>query len=79
MNENSELVKLYTGGDVVVRRIKLELEVKGINALIKDGFKQGLGAGFGGGVPSAIDIFVTEENFEKAHEIVEALTEDSFE
>jgi len=73
---NDKLIKLYTGGDVVINRIKQELEANGINALIKDRFKQGLAAGFGDGVPSAIDIFVVEENFEKANEIVNALIEE---
>ena len=73
MNENDELVKLYTGGDVIINRIKQLLEAQGINSLIKDGFKQGLAAGFGEGVPSAIDIFVTEDDFEKAGEIVNAI------
>lgn len=73
MPENAEVVKLYTGGDVVISRIKLELEAKGIKTLVKDGFKQGLAAGFGEGVPSAIDIFVTEDDFKKAKEMVNAI------
>ncbi len=73
---NNNLIKLYTGGDVVVHRLKQELEANGINALIKDGFKQGLAAGFGEGVPSAIDIFVVGDDFEKANEIVEALIDE---
>jgi ArsR family metal-binding transcriptional regulator len=75
MNEQDNLVKLYTGGDVIINRIKLELEAQDINCLIKDRFKQGLAAGFVDGVPSAIDIFVTDEDFEKANEVVKALTE----
>ncbi len=76
MIENDDLVKLYTGADVIINRIKMELEARGINTLIKDGFKQGLAAGFGEGVPSAIDIFVTQEDFEKANEIVNAIIEE---
>lgn len=76
MNEHDGLKKLFTGGDVIIARIKQVLESKGINSLVKDGFKQGLAAGFGEGVPSAIDIFVTEEDLEKANEIVKALTEE---
>ncbi len=76
MNDNDKLVKLYTGDDVTVSRLKQELEATGINVLITDGFKQGLAAGFGEGVPSAIDIFVLEEDFEKANEIVNAITEE---
>jgi hypothetical protein len=76
MIENDDLVKLYTGADIIINRIKMELEARGINTLIKDGFKQGLAAGFGEGVPSAIDIFVTQEDFEKANEIVNAIIEE---
>ncbi len=73
MSENDNIVKLYTGGDVIINRIKLTLEAAGINALIKDGYKQGLAAGFGEGVPSAIDIFVTEIDFEKAKQILDEI------
>lgn len=53
---------------------KTELQAKGISSMIKDRFKQGLIARYGDGVPSAIDIFVTDEDFEKANEIVNAIT-----
>uniref|UniRef100_UPI003217FFE5 putative signal transducing protein n=1 Tax=uncultured Draconibacterium sp. TaxID=1573823 RepID=UPI003217FFE5 len=70
------LVKLYTGLEIIINRIKFELESEDIKCLIKDGFKQGIEAGFGGGVPSAIDIFVTEKDFAKAGELVKAITEE---
>ena len=76
MTDYDGLIKLFTGGDVIISRIKQELEIEGINALVKDRYKQGLAAGFGDGVPSAIDIFVTEEDYDKAIQIVKALTED---
>lgn len=76
MHENDGLVKLYNGGDVIINRIKHLLEAEGINSMIKDGFKQGLAAGYGDGVPSAIDIFVTDEDFEKANKIVNAITKE---
>ena len=43
--------------------------------MVKDGFKRGIEAGIGGGVPSLIDIFVTKADFEKANEIIKAITE----
>lgn len=76
MSNNDDIVKLYTGGDVIINRIKLLLEANDINSLIKDGFKQGLAAGFGSGVPSAIDIFVTQEDFEKANKILNSIIEE---
>jgi hypothetical protein len=76
MTDYDGLIKLFTGGDVIIARIKQELELEGINSLVKDRYKQGLAAGFGDGVPSAIDLFVTEEDYDKAIQIVKALTED---
>lgn len=76
MSENNNLVKLYTGGDVIINRVKQELEEAGIKSMVKDGYKQGLAAGFGDGVPSAIDIFVVESDFERANEIVKGIIED---
>ena len=75
MGKQERLVKLYTGGDIIINRIKNELEAKGIKSLLKDGYRQGLGAGFGEGVPSAIDIFVVEADLEKAIEIVNVIVE----
>jgi hypothetical protein len=75
MNERDGLVLVYTGRKVIIERIKAELECNGINSIIKDGFRQGIEAGFGGGVPSAIDLFVTESDIEKAKEIIDAIIE----
>ncbi|WP_319482074.1 DUF2007 domain-containing protein [uncultured Draconibacterium sp.] len=76
MDQQDKIVKLYTGEDVVISRLKQELEAAGINPMIRDGFKQGLAAGFGEGVPSAIDLFVVEADFPKAQEILKAITEE---
>jgi len=70
------VVKIYTGGDVIINRLKDELEAQGIYSLIKDRYKQGLAAGYGDGVPSAIDLFVLESDQEKALEVVKAITEE---
>ncbi len=69
--ENSDgIVLVYTGGEIDILRIKAELENLGINSIIKDGFKQGIAAGFGGGVASAIDLYVAKDDAEKAIEII---------
>lgn len=70
------ILNIYTGGDVIINRLKQELEKEGIYCLVKDGFKQGLIAGFGEGVPSAIDLFVKESDLERALEIVQAITQE---
>ncbi len=69
------LVLVYTGGSVIIERIKSELDQKGIVSITKDGFRQGLEAGFGGGIPSAIDLYVKESDTEEAIKIIKAIIE----
>ena len=73
MKSKNELVLLFTGSNVIVERIKAELEQNGIYSIVRNGFQHGIEAGFGGGVPSAIDLFVTESDMEKAKEIIKAI------
>lgn len=75
MSGKDELVLVYTGRKIIIERIKAELESNGIISIVKDGFRQGIEAGFGGGIPSAIDLFVTESDTEKAKGIIEAIIE----
>jgi len=75
MSGKDELVLVYTGRKIIIERIKAELESNGIISIVKDGFRQGIEAGFGGGIPSAIDIYVTESDVEKAKEIIKILDE----
>ena len=71
-----QIVKIYTGSEIIINRLASELEAKGILSLLKDGFQQGIEAGFVGGVPSAIDLFVRESDLSAALEVVKALTEE---
>ncbi|MCK3685707.1 DUF2007 domain-containing protein [Maribellus sp. YY47] len=75
MNTQDEIVKVYTGDEFMVNRIKQELELHGIFSLIKDGYGQGISAGFVGGVQSAIELYVREEDLKAAIETIEAITE----
>ncbi len=75
MTNKNGLVLVYTGTEVVVSRLKSELELQGINSIVQNGFNSGLAAGFGGGIPSAVDLFVTETDLGKATEIINAIVE----
>ena len=75
MSAKDGLVLIYTGRIIMIERIQTELESNEIVSIMKDGFRQGIEAGFGGGVPSAIDLFVTKSDVEKAKEIIEAIIE----
>jgi hypothetical protein len=68
-----KLIKLLTAGTVEINRVKTALEENGIFVVVKDGFRQGLEAGFAGGTPSAIDLFVSETDFVRASEILNDL------
>jgi len=75
MSAKDGLVLVYTGRKVIIERVRAELELNGIFSIMKDGFQQGVEAGFGGGVPSAIDLYVTESDVERTKEIIEAIIE----
>lgn len=76
MHDKDKLVLVYVGNELIVERIRVKLELEGIIPIIKDGFNSGISAGFVGGVPSAIDLFVIESDFEKATEIINAIAEE---
>ncbi|NQU53096.1 MAG: DUF2007 domain-containing protein [Bacteroidetes bacterium] len=76
MHDKDKIVLVYTGNEVTVERIKVNLEMEGIIPIVKDGFNSGLSAGFVGGVPSGIDLFVLDSDFEKAIEIVKVIVEE---
>ena len=73
MNEKDKLVLVYTGTEIAITRIESELEKEGIFSLKKDGFKDGIKAGFGGGVPSAIELYVLENDTAKTLEIIQSM------
>lgn len=68
---DNDLVKVYTGPEITVRLLKEELESIGVPSIIEDKFKSGISAGFGAGVPSAIDVYISETDLEKAKPLIE--------
>lgn len=73
MNNSDGIVLGYTGGEVNVQRIKTELEIQGIESIVRDGFKEGIAAGFGGGIPSNIELYVNQSDVENAKEIIKII------
>lgn len=73
MNEKDKIVLVYTGDEVTVARIRVNLELKEIVPIVKDGLHSGMSAGFAGGTRSTIELYVIESDFEKATEIINAL------
>jgi hypothetical protein len=70
MSEENELVRVYTGTEIKVRLLKDILGKAGIPGVIKNNFDSGLAAGFGGGLPSGVDLYINENQLDKANPIV---------
>jgi hypothetical protein len=70
MKKDSDLVKVFTGSEVSGILLKAELEDIGIPALIKNDFQTGMSAGFVGGIPSMIDLYINESDRAKADPVI---------
>ena len=70
MSENIERKRVYTGSEVNVQHLKTLLEDAGIQTQVRNEFASGLRAGFGGGLPGQVQLFVITTDFEKAEKIV---------
>ena len=68
--ENYNLIKVYAGSELEVNLLKAELENQGISSIIKNDFASGVVAGFGGGTPSSIYLYVKESDVEKSNSII---------
>jgi hypothetical protein len=70
MKEKNNLVRVYSGTELMVNLLKDELEKFGVSSLIQNDFKSGVVAGFSGGVSSAVDLFIQEFDLKKAELII---------
>ena len=65
------LFLLYSGGEVEVLLLKAELAQNGIATMTRDDFQMGVKAGFYGGSPSLIDLYIYEEDQERAQRVLQ--------
>ena len=70
MKNKNELIRVYSGTEISVLHLKEELEESGISSMMQNDFRSGISAGFIGGVPSAIDLFIMESDLKKAEPII---------
>jgi len=71
MNENSEMVRVYSGTELTAELLKDELESIGILGMLKNEYHSGVVAGFSGGVPASVDVFILEADLKKAMPVIE--------
>lgn len=71
---DSNYIKVFTGSFIIVQLITDKLNAVGINAVVKDETESARLAGFGGGiVPGFQEIYVNNDELDKAVEIVESV------
>jgi len=75
MKDKSNLIRVYSGTELTVNLLKVELEKFGISSMIQNDFNSGVSAGFSGGVPSSIDLFIQELDLGKAEPILSEFSE----
>ena len=70
MENNNDLIKVFSGTEVAVNLLKDELETFGVMAMVQNDFQSGITAGFFGGGPSAVDLFIQVTDQKEAEPII---------
>lgn len=71
MSTEDDYKRVYTGSEVNVQYLEDLLQQENIGTRVRNDFDSGLRAGFGGGLPGQVQLFVLSEQFEQAITIVE--------
>ncbi len=70
MDDLSKHIKLFTGSLIEIQRLQLDLNDNQIPSMVKNNFQSGIRSGFYGGSPSQVELFIFEEDKEKASPIL---------
>lgn len=77
MKNGNDLIRVFTGTEVLVYLLKERLEEVEISSLIKNDFQSGLTVGFISGVPSAVDLYIQESDMKEAEPIINEFIQDN--
>ncbi|RPD96038.1 DUF2007 domain-containing protein [Aureibaculum marinum] len=76
MDDSSKHVEFFTGSLIEIQRLQLDLDENQIPSLVKNNFESGLRSGFYGGSPSQVQLFIFQEDLEKAKPILKKFKKD---
>lgn len=76
MDDQSKHIRFFTGSLIEIQRLQLDLNEAGIASMVKNNFQSGLRAGFYGGSPELVELFIYEADEEKASSILASFKED---
>jgi len=71
MDDQSKHINFFTGSLIQIQRLQLDLDENEIPSLVKNNFQSGIRSGFYGGSPSLVELFIFEEDKEKAAPILD--------
>lgn len=71
---DANYIKIFTGSFIIVQLISEKLNAIGINPVVKDETESGRLAGFGASIQGLQEIYVHEDELDKAVEVVESVT-----
>ncbi|QYA25736.1 DUF2007 domain-containing protein [Gramella sp. MT6] len=69
MSVEESYKRVYTGPETNVQYLQELFDKEGIHSRVRNDFDSGLRAGFGGGLPGQVLLFVLEREYEKAVKI----------
>jgi hypothetical protein len=75
VKDKNKLIRVFTGNEISAIHLKEELEEIGVSSLIQNDFRSGMVGGFGGGIPSAVDLFIQQSDQIMAQPIINEFIE----
>lgn len=70
MSTNNKTIRVYTGSEITVNLLMEELERSGIGCYVQNDFSSGIHAGFMGGIPDTVDLYIKEVDVMRAQLIL---------
>lgn len=72
MSEEGAYKNVYTGPETNVQYLQELFTDEGIESRVRNEFEAGLRAGFGGGLPGQVQLFVTKDRYQEALKIAKS-------
>lgn len=69
MSADESYERVYTGSDTNVQYLQELFGKAGISSRVRNDFDSGLRAGFGGGLPGQVQLFVVKNHYDEALKI----------
>ncbi len=79
MSSEETYKRVYTGSDTNVQYLQEMFDKSGIHSRVRNDFDSGLRAGFGGGLPGQVQLFVLQSHYDEAVNIAKTTFPKDFE